>query len=153
MSTFSLGRTEQSTATEFHLSPVAGAAAGLGLAVVMLAPLLLVSKEAGLQFLAVQLGFIGAIYFGFGIADRRVAALLPEFLQAGAFLMAGTVALWAGSPAFLAAAYAAHAGWDLVHHPRGVRTRVERWYPPFCVVFDLVCVAFIVAWLPLHGIG
>jgi hypothetical protein len=137
----------------FRLSPPAGAAVGLGLAVVMLAPLLLLSKLAGMQFLAVQLGFIGAIYFGFGIADGRVRPLLVEFLVAGLFLFAGAVALWTDSPIFLAGAYVAHAAWDAVHHPRVVSTPVRPWYPPFCVVYDIVSAAFILAWLPFRGVG
>lgn len=137
----------------FHLSAPAGAAVGFGLAVVMLAPLILLSKLAGMQFLAVQLGFIGAIYFGFGIADGRVIPLLIEFLVAGLFLFAGAAALWADSPIFLAGAYVAHAAWDAVHHPRAVSMPVRTWYPPFCVVYDVVCAAFIVAWLPFAGVG
>lgn len=137
----------------FHLSPAAGAAVGLGLAAVMLSPLLLLSKLAGMQFLAVQVAFIGAIYFGFGIADGRVVPLAVEFTVAGAFLLAGAVALWADAPLVLAGAYLAHALWDAVHHPRAVSMPVRTWYPPFCVVFDLVCAAFVLLWLPLGGIG
>jgi hypothetical protein len=139
--------------TELHLSGPAGAAVGLGLAVAMLTPLLFLSKLAGMQFLAVQLGFIGAIYFGFGIADGRVVRLLIEFLVAGTFLFVAAAALWADSPVVLAVAYAAHAGWDVIHHPRAVTVPVRKWYPPFCVVYDLVCAAFIVWWLPLGGVA
>lgn len=138
---------------ELHLSGPMGAAAGLGLATVMLAPLLFLSKDAGMQFLAVQLGFIGAIYFGFGIADGRVAGLLVEFAVSGVFLLGGAAALWADSPVLLAAGYAAHAVWDVLHHPRAVSMPVRPWYPPFCVVYDLVCAAFVLAWLPLGGVA
>jgi len=124
-----------------------GVAVGVGLAVVMLAPLLLLSKLAGFQFLAVLLGFVGAIYFGFAVADGRVTVLLVEFSVSGVFLAAGAVALWADSPAILAAGYAAHAAWDLVHHPRAVSTPVRNWYPPFCVAFDMVAAVFILVWL------
>ncbi len=61
------------------------------------------------------------------------------------------MALWADSPLLLAAGYAAHGLWDLVHHPRGVTTPVRSWYPPFCVVFDVVLAVFILAWMPLGG--
>jgi hypothetical protein len=138
---------------EFHLSGPTGAAVGLGLAVVMLAPLLFLSKLAGMQLLAVQLGFIGAVYFGFAVADGRVMPLLIEFSVAGAFLFAGAAALWADSPVLLAVAYVAHAGWDLAHHPRAVPTPVRSWYPPFCVVYDLVVAGFVLLWLPLGGVG
>ena len=138
---------------ELHLSGAAGAAVGVGLAVVMLTPLLLLSKLAGMQFLAVQLGFIGGIYFGFGVADGRVAALLTEFVVAGIFLFAAAGALWADSPTVLAGAYAAHGVWDAVHHPRAMSMPVRNWYPPFCAVYDLVCAGFVLVWLPLGGVG
>lgn len=138
---------------ELHFSGPAGAGVGLALAVVMLSPLLLLSKLAGMQFLAVQVAFIGAIYFGFGVADARVGPLLIEFTVAGAFLLGAAAALWADSPALLAGAYAAHAVWDGVHHPRAVSMPVRPWYPPFCVVYDLVCAAFVLAWLPLGGVA
>ena len=140
-------------ARRFQLNGPAGAAVGLGLAVVMLAPLLLLSKLAGMQFLAVQIAFIGAIYFGFGIADGRVGNLVTEFLVSGAFLFVAAASLWADSPALLAGAYVAHAGWDYLHHRPGISVPVHSWYPPFCVVFDLAAAAFILAWLPLSGVG
>lgn len=145
--------TDNEEARQFHLSGPAGAAVGLGLAAVMLSPLLFVSKLAGMQFVAVQLGFIGAIYFGFGIADGRVTNLLIEFLGAGAFLFVAVVALWADSPPLLAGAYVGHAVWDTLHHPHGISVPVRNWYPPFCVVFDVVCAVFILAWLPHGGVG
>jgi len=53
-----------------------------------------------------------------------------------------------GSVILLAAGYGAHALWDLVHHPVGIRTPVRRnRYPLFCVLFDLVAAAFILVWL------
>ena len=138
---------------EFHLSGPAGAGVGLALSVLMLTPLLFLSKLAGMQFLAVQVAFIGAVYFGFAVADGRLTPLLVEFAVAGVFLFGAAVALWADSPVVLACAYAAHAAWDLTHHPRAVAMPVRSWYPPFCVVYDLVCAAFVVAWLPLGGVA
>ena len=136
-----------------RLSGPVGAAVGFALAALMVAPLLFLSKLAGMQFLAVQLGFIGAIYFGFAIADGGVPALLIEFTVAGVFLFAGAIALWADSTVFLGGAYAAHAVWDAVHHPRAVSMPVRNWYPPFCVAYDIVCAAFILAWLPRSGVA
>ena len=135
------------------LSAPVAAAVGLALAVAMVAPLAFQSDLAAFQFLAVQIGFIGAVYFGFSVADGRIWPVLIEFPVAGVFLFAGAIALWADSPAFLAAAYVAHGAWDLVHHPRAVASPVARWYPPFCVVFDWAVALFIVLWLPLRGVS
>jgi hypothetical protein len=140
---------------EFHLSNRAGAAVGVALAAGVLSPLLFLSKLAGMQFLSVQLAFIGAVYFGFAVADGRVKGLLVEFTVAGTFLFLGAIALWADSPLVLAAGYVAHAAWDFAHHPRAAAlpVRVRSWYPPFCVVFDAVVAVFILLWLPLGGVG
>ena len=138
---------------QFQISGPLGAAVGAGLAVVMLPPLLFLSKLAGMQLLAVQLGFIGGIYFGFGVADGRVVALVTEFLGAGLFLFAAAIALWADSPAVLAGAYAAHGIWDAAHHPGAMSMPVRNWYPPFCAVYDLLCAAFVLLWLPLGGVA
>jgi hypothetical protein len=141
-------------AAQFEFSEPAGAAVGLALAVVVLSPLLFLSKLAGMQFMAVELGFIGAVYFGFAVADGGVKGLVVEFLVAGAFMFLGAIALWANAPLVLAAGYAAHAAWDFAHHPRAasLSVPVRRWYPPFCVVYDVVAAAFILAWLPLGGV-
>lgn len=137
---------------ELHLSGPAGAGVGLALAAVLLVPLLFLSDLAGLQFLAVTLAFAAAVYFGFAVADGRLVPLIVEFLVAGAFLFLSAAALWADSPLTLAAGYVAHAAWDAAHHPRAVDTAVRNWYPPFCVVFDVVTAAFILASLPLSGV-
>jgi hypothetical protein len=79
--------------------------------------------------------------------------LAVEFLVAGTFMYAAAAALWADSPLVLAAGYVAHAAWDAVHHPRALSTTVRRWYPPFCMVFDVAVAAFILAWLPRGGVG
>lgn len=143
--------TEVDSHRGLQLNDPMAAAVGLGLAVLMVAPLVFLSKPAGLQFLAVLIGFVGAIYFGFAIASGTVTDLVVEFLVAGVFLAVGVVALWADAPLVLAVGYGAHTVWDAVHHPRAVSTPVRTWCPPFCIVFDVAVVAFILAWLPLGG--
>src|SRR5215510_9995992 len=117
--------------TQFHLSERAGAAVGLGLAVILLSPLLLLSKEVGMQYMAVQLGFIGGVYFGFGVANGQTGPLLVEFLVAGTFMFASVAALWLDAPIVLVGGYVAHAAWDAAHHPRAITMPVKTWYPPF----------------------
>jgi hypothetical protein len=129
---------------ELRLTPAVGAAVGAVLSVVMVAPLWpFLSWSAGFAFLAVQLGFIGGVYFGFAVSRGSVGELAMEFLVAGTFMFVGAIAFGTKSPVVLAAGYLAHAGWDAVHHPRVVTTPVRSWYPPFCAVFDLVVTAFI----------
>jgi uncharacterized protein DUF6010 len=51
----------------------------------------------------------------------------------------------------LAAGYALHGVWDLLHHPRAVPTRVASWFPPTCAAFDfVVAVALLIGpWRPI----
>lgn len=121
-----------------------GAAVGVGLALVMIAPIaLFLGDSEAFQFIAVLLGFVGGVYLGFGVASGSVSELLLEFTVAGAFMLVAAVALWVESPVVLAAGYAAHGLWDLVHHPRAVTTPVRGWYPPFCVLFDVVMTGYV----------
>ena len=130
--------------TILHMSGPVGAGVGAGLALVMVAPIwLFLSKEAGFDSLAVQLGFVGGVYFGFSVAQGSVSELLIEFFQAGAFMFAAVLALGTDSPGVLAGGYLAHGVWDALHHPRAVTTPVRGWYPPFCAVFDVVVAAFV----------
>src|SRR4051794_15982536 len=93
---------DETRQSDFHLSGPAGAAVGLGLALVMIFPIaLFLSELAAFQFLAVQLGFIGAVYFGFAVAEGKTLPLLLEFNVAGAFMIVGAAALWADSPVVL----------------------------------------------------
>ena len=42
------------------------------------------------------------------------------------------------SPLLLGIGFLAHGGWDWVHHDDHGPTHVRTWYPPFCVVVDVV---------------
>jgi hypothetical protein len=44
--------------------------------------------------------------------------------------------------------FIAHGAWDWVHHDGHGPTRVRTWYPPFCVVVDVVTgVPLLAGWL------
>lgn len=101
----------------------------------------------GLQFLAVLLGFIAGAYLGFAVADGSARALVVEAAGITVFLSLAAASLWFASPALLAAGYLAHGGWDIAHHPRAINTTVVGWYPPFCLVYDILVGVFVLAWL------
>ncbi|HSF19948.1 MAG TPA: DUF6010 family protein [Vicinamibacteria bacterium] len=90
-----------------------------------------------LSFHAMWLAVIGAIYVGFGFSDGRVSLAAVELLVATVFLVLAFLGLWL-APGFIAAGLVLHGLWDLAHHPRGVRTKLPAWYPPFCAAFDFV---------------
>jgi hypothetical protein len=87
---------------------------------------------------AVWLAIIAAVYLGFAFADGRPSIAVLEMAVATGFLVLAFLGLWLAAPAFIAAGLFLHAFWDLVHQPRGITTRLRRWYPPFCAAFDFV---------------
>ena len=48
------------------------------------------------------------------------------------------------SPAILAMGYFLHGLWDLVHHPRYLRSPGPWWYKPLCLAYDWVIALVIV---------
>jgi hypothetical protein len=86
---------------------------------------------------AVWLAIIAAVYLGFAFVDGRPSIAVLEMAVATGFLVLAFLGLWL-APAFIAAGLFLHAFWDLVHQPRGITTRLPRWYPPFCAAFDFV---------------
>jgi hypothetical protein len=115
-----------------------GMAVGLvsGLAAIAFAALL--SDAVAYVYLGAQLAGIGWVYFGFGVADGRPSAIAVQVASAGVFLTIGFLGAYHHSPLLLGIGYLAHGGWDWVHHNDHGPTHVRTWYPPFCVVADVV---------------
>ena len=105
-----------------------------GLAAVAFAGLL--PDAVAYVYLGAQLAGVGWVYFGFGVADECPSAIAVQFSPAIGFLGA-----YYHSTLLLGIGYLAQGGWDWLHHndhgPMHVRT-CARWYPPFCVVVDVV---------------
>ena len=120
--------------------------AGLGLATVLLTALLDDSQH--ILFLGVLLAAVGAIYFGFAVADGRATAIAVQSASASGFALLAYFAVDLDSNVLLGAGYAAHAAWDTLHHEGRGPTHVRGWYPPFCAVLDLVvAVPLLAGWL------
>jgi hypothetical protein len=94
---------------------------------------------------AVLLAAIGAIYFGFAVADGRTSAMVVQAISALVFLNIAFFGVQQESDLLLGLGFLAHAGWDWIHHEGHGPTRVRTWYPPFCVVADVVIAVPILA--------
>ncbi len=93
---------------------------------------------------AVLLGAIAAVYVGFALADGRLGIVTAEAMVALAFL--GTALAGLGlDPVWIGIGLAGHGVWDVLHHPRGIRTRIPSWYPPLCAVYDWILAALFLA--------
>jgi hypothetical protein len=104
------------------------------------------------QIIALVLAFTACTYAGALLAQEASppASVVAELLVAAVVLALAVVGLRASTTS-LAAGYLLHGVWDLLHHPRGVPTRVVRWFPPACAAFDfVVAVALLIGpWRPM----
>lgn len=121
------------------------ALAGIILSLLTIIFVLLLPKSMALDFLALLLALIVGIYLGFAIAEEKVSSALAEIPVAGLFFVIAGLGLQV-SPLFLVLGYAAHGFWDLLHHPKAIKTKVVSWYPPFCAIYDWLVAGFILVY-------
>ena len=111
-------------------------------AVPFVAIALALEPDQSLTFLALLLTFIAGVYLGFALMDPERGRLVIEFTGIVVTCSLAAAGLWV-RPQFLAAGYAFHAVWDLLHHPGPLPTRTPVWYAHGCTSFDLVVGGFI----------
>jgi hypothetical protein len=121
------------------------AVTGAVIAAIVAVNLTLFSRAQQFVLLSLMLAFISAIYVGFAISDGRILNVFAEVVAAGGFL--GIAVLGLSSSMVLALGYFGHGLWDILHHPRAVKTSVKKWYPPACLAFDWLLGLFILVWL------
>lgn len=105
-------------------------------------PLLMELRDITMDFLAMILAASGGVYWGVAASEgaRRVKAM--EALAGLAFVFMAMLGLsW--TSLWTVAGFALHGAWDLLHHPRRIRTGLRRWFPPFCATFDFLVAIFI----------
>ena len=125
-----------------------GMAVGLGLGLLSNAFTAPLSDSAARAYLGILLAAIGAVYLGFAIADGRTSAIAVQAISATVFLNVAFLGVQQESDLLLGLGFLAHAGWDWIHHDGHGPTRVRTWYPPFCIVADVViAVPILAGWL------
>ncbi len=90
---------------------------------------------------ALGLVLIASVYIGFAVADGRPSVLVAETGVATVFVIVAAAAVTA-SPWLLVVGLAGHGLKDLWQHHRQFVANT-RWWPPFCLVVDLVAAAVI----------
>jgi hypothetical protein len=125
-----------------------GMAVGLALGLIANAFAAPLSHQDALVYLAIVLAAIGWVYFGFAIADGRPSAIAVQAVSALVFLNLAFLGVQHDSELLLGLGFVAHAAWDWLHHDGHGPTHVRTWYPPFCVVADLViAVPLLAGWM------
>jgi hypothetical protein len=125
-----------------------GMAVGLALGLITNAFAALLSHEDALVYLAIVLAAIGWVYLGFAIADGRPSAIAVQAGSAVVFLNVAFLGFQHDSELVLGVGFLMHAAWDWLHHDGHGPTHVRTWYPPFCVVADVViAVPLLAGWM------
>lgn len=101
-----------------------------------------------ITLLGLLLALTAGIYMGFAWLDGRRPWLAIESLVGLALLGVALLGLVV-HPLFIAAGFVAHVPWDLLHH-KAIQTRIARWVPPACLLYDLgIALAILYWWPPL----
>ena len=121
-------------------------AVGLLLAALTAAVALMLPRPLAAELFAVLLALIASVYVGFGLRASRGGERNVEVATAAGFVVVALLGLWV-SPYFWVAGLVGHGVWDLAHHPRGLRTEVPGWYPPYCAAYDWALGASVLVWI------
>jgi hypothetical protein len=109
---------------------------------------------AAVDIWGVALAMIASVYVGFAVADGRRAVIAVEVMVAFAFVICATVAM-ALYPWLIVIGLLAHGLKDLWQH-RTQFVNGTRWWPPFCLVVDVVAgaltAAVLLTGLDLHAL-
>ena len=128
-------------------NPLRPALAGVALSLPFAAALYYFPLEAA-DLLTLVLALTGGIYWGSALAAGRKTEVRIEAVAGLAVMIMALLGLW-WSTTWIAAGFVAHGVWDVLHHPRAVRTPVRRWFPPFCATFDWLVAIYILYFLVL----
>ncbi len=115
---------------------------GVFLAAISIPFVCLFPEEKQNDLWAILLVVIASDYIGFGIMDGRMKQKLIEIAICTGFVVLSVLGLWY-SAWFLVIGYIGHGIWDYIHDHRLVMTKIKKWYPPFCMIYDWL----IGAWL------
>jgi hypothetical protein len=88
---------------------------------------------------------VASYYVLFAVMGASGRAITIESIVASGFLLFAVLG-FKTSPWFVAAAIAGHGVFDLVHHLLIANPGVPRWWPGFCLTFDLI----VGGWLALR---
>ena len=103
----------------------------------------LLSRDTAFGLLAILLGMIASVYLGYALGDGRLRVFQVEYVGMVVFAALATIALARDSAVLLALGYLGHGLWDLIHHRRGVDTRMPWWYVPLCLSYDAVVAIYV----------
>jgi hypothetical protein len=97
-----------------------------------------------LNFFAIILAIITIIYLVFVFFDKRKKYFYLE--TSNSILMGVFILLGVWNPFFLVIGYFYHGVWDILHIKK-IHTKIPRWYPLFCSIYDWILGGYIIFYL------
>lgn len=94
------------------------------------------------QLFTLFLAFTACVYAGSALSDGRITWLSVESVMALIFFNLAFLGL-THSPIWVGLGFLLHGIWDMLHHPKIIKTKVVRWFPPLCAAYDFIVAIFI----------
>ncbi|MFX0091482.1 MAG: DUF6010 family protein [Candidatus Hodarchaeota archaeon] len=131
--------------SQFDRVTILAVISGITLAILAIFFSLLLTNVQMLDFYALLLTFIAGVYLGFLLLDGQLKKqnLFLEIGAMGITVIFSLLGLWY-SELFLIVGYFFHGIWDIIHHPRGVQTKIPEKYSLFCLIFDWIVAIFLI---------
>ena len=111
--------------------------AGVLLAMLTIRIFITFTSPVSHQLFALFLAYTACVYLGAALSDSRNTWILIEFAVSFIFLNCALLGV-VYSPIWLGVGFILHGIWDMLHHPKVIKTKVVRWFPPLCAVFDWI---------------
>jgi hypothetical protein len=101
-----------------------------------------VPRDVTIAVLGVILAGAAAVYPGAALHQGDARATRIETVM-WAVVAAVAVLGLSHDVAWLGLGYLIHGAWDGLHHPLRVGAGAGRWFPPFCLVYDVIVAGYI----------
>jgi predicted membrane protein len=115
---------------------------GILLALLVIRMFVMFSVPLSYQLFTLFLASTAFVYFGSGLSDSRHTWISVELIMSCVFFQFAFLG-FLYSPIWLVIGFILHGIWDMLHHPKVVKTKVVKWFPPLCAIFDFVVAVFI----------
>ncbi|MGV3487313.1 MAG: DUF6010 family protein [Tuberibacillus sp.] len=117
-------------------------AAGILLALLTIRIFVFFTSPIAYQLFVLFYSYTACVYLGSALSDSRIKWISIEFLMSIVFFTLAFLG-FVSSPLWVVLGFLLHGTWDLLHHPRVIKTKVVRWFPPLCAVFDFVVAVYL----------
>jgi hypothetical protein len=116
--------------------------AGVLLALLVIRMFYMFTSPISYQLFVLFYAYTACVYLGAALSDSRISWISVEFAMSFLFFAFAFLGLQY-SPIWLALGFILHGIWDMLHHPRMIKTKVVKWFPPLCATFDFIVAVFI----------